>query len=514
MDPLRFGEEAIEPAGMDTALLEGEVDENGRARITGIVEDEETKARNEEAAARSAKRRGMRLMEDDPSRIPEEIRKDFFQDQCLVRVDASLYDGEYHPDEFIRPEDALTCKDDFDYVIPGLTLGDMGLLVAPGGVGKSSLAMYYAIKIAMGEGGLSRGGVLMIAAEDDEQSAKIRLREALQTYPVNTDPSSEDMNTLAKNLLIWPGSGKMCDVVSNNDTNSNRLQWKIYNSIEKHPWRDRPRLIIFDTLRRVAPIVENSNDEMSLFVQIMEKIARVTRTAVLVLHHASKSTVINGNAGVQQAARGGSALVDNARFCSHLLPMTAEEAEANKIDDNMRKKLVKYTVSKCNRGPTPPELWFMRMKNGVLVPTKAIKAEVNAPVEYGGNGMFWGIQSLDHKIRKMEAARTGAKESGPANRRPPKRDDSNVGGLLRNRPVGGQSPEASPETPGEEKSAITPDQVATPETRPEPVQQASPASAVPARDAAPETRQDLSMLALPAGSGEPAIGQIRQEKSE
>lgn len=513
MDPLRFGEEAIEPAGMDTALLKGEVDENGRARITGIVEDEEAKARNIEAAEKSARRRGMRLMEDDPSQIPEEIRRDFFQDQGLVRVDASLYDGEYHAEEFIRPQDALTCKDDFDYVIPGLTLGDMGLLVAPGGVGKSSLAMYYAIKIAMGEGGLTRGGVLMIAAEDDEQSAKIRLREALQTYPVNTDPSSEDINTLTKNLLIWPGSGKMCDVVSNNDTNSNRLQWKIYNSIEKHPWRDRPRLIIFDTLRRVAPIVENSNDEMSLFVQIMEKIARVTRTAVLVLHHASKSTVINGNAGVQQAARGGSALVDNARFCSHLLPMTAEEAEANKIDDALRKKLVRYTVSKCNRGPTPPELWFMRMKNGVLVPTKAIKTEVNAPVEYGGNaGFFWGVQSLDQKIRKMEAARTGVKE-GPETRRPPKRDDSNIGGLLRNRPIGGKSPEARPE-PAQETAPevkMSDAQGTSPEVKAEP---APGIQEKPEPENKPDNRQDLAILALPAGTEDPAIGLILQEKSE
>lgn len=530
MDPLHFGEEPIIPENMSCTSIEGEVREDGQAVITSSREVAYVPERPDgETATPASKRRGMRLSEAEPDDIPEDVRRDFFTDQGLVTIDASLYDEKYHEGEYIDPFEALAYKEDFDYVIPGLVRGDVGLLVSPGGAGKSSLAFYFALKVALGEGGLERGGVIMLNTEDDEKSAMIRMRDGLKTYPVDkADPGV--MDTLKRNLLVWPGSGKMCDIMSHDAQNANKLQWKIYNTIREHPWHDEPRLIVIDTLRRVAPIVENSNDEMSQFVKVVEKIARLTNCAILILHHASKTTVLNGNAATQQAARGGSALVDNARFCSHVLSVTQEDAEAAGIDDKDRKNMVKYSVSKCNRGPTPPPLYFQRMKNGCLVPCKAVQLEYPAQIEYGGTaGFFWGSDRLAASAMRVQNTREGT------NRRPAKRDDANIGGLIRNRPVGGNSQEqdARPETPGEGNPSVKADQMSAPEAMPAQAPEArtpdeqgaspeaKPEQATGLQDKAePEIKTkhrpdlDLSMLALPAGTEDPAIGLILQEKSD
>uniref|UniRef100_UPI0040460506 AAA family ATPase n=1 Tax=Providencia xihuensis TaxID=3342830 RepID=UPI0040460506 len=59
----------------------------------------------------------------------------------------------------------------FDYVLPNMVAGTVGAIVAPGGVGKSMLALQLAVQIAggpdlLGMGELMTGHVAYLPAED------------------------------------------------------------------------------------------------------------------------------------------------------------------------------------------------------------------------------------------------------------------------------------------------------------------------------------------------------------
>lgn len=93
----------------------------------------------------------------------------------------------------------------------------------------------------------------------------------------------------------------------------------------------KPKLVIVDTLSRVHAADENSNGEMSQVLARFEHVAQETGAGVLILHHVSKGAALNGLGDQQQASRGASAIVDNARFGATLTTLTEREAE--KLED-------------------------------------------------------------------------------------------------------------------------------------------------------------------------------------
>jgi len=87
----------------------------------------------------------------------------------------------------------------------------------------------------------------------------------------------------------------------------------------------------------------------------------------------------------QQAARGASALIDNARWCGYVARMTEDEAkrlsdrahDRQPIGDERRGYFVRFGVSKQNYDATPLDRWYMRHAGGVLVPVELYEASRN-----------------------------------------------------------------------------------------------------------------------------------------
>ena len=64
---------------------------------------------------------------------------------------------------------------------------------------------------------------------------------------------------------------------------------------------------------------------MAHLVSVLEHIAATTGAAVLYLHHVNKGSARDGQTDQQQAARGASALIDNARWCGYVAKMTSRK---------------------------------------------------------------------------------------------------------------------------------------------------------------------------------------------
>ncbi len=129
------------------------------------------------------------------------------------------------------------------------------------------------------------------------------------------------------------------------------------------------RLIVFDTLSRLHGTDENKTGEAKAVMRQLEFLAKTTGAGLLYLHHISKHAAMNGAGDAQQAARGSSAFVDDARYCSFLKGMTEEEAKKFGIDTDERAFYVRWNANKQNYSVPEPDRWFIRADGGVLLPT-------------------------------------------------------------------------------------------------------------------------------------------------
>jgi RecA-family ATPase len=262
---------------------------------------------------------------------------------------------------------------ELDFIWHGFLAGTVGALIAPGGTGKSFWALEAAMAVASGgvPGGdllgikpKYTGRVVYFAAEDPEVLLIHRVHALGQHIP----PAARD--AIAEKLVIEPIMGDGLDIMKEDHVKT-ILDY----------CRDT-RLIIFDTLSRIHALEENSNGDMSKLVTTLESIAKKTEASVLYLHHTSKSAALNGDGDKQQAARGASALVDNARWVGYLTKM--DEYEAEELSEHQisktpiledRRYFLKFGVSKQNYSEPLKEQWYRRVEGGVLQAVELCKAK-------------------------------------------------------------------------------------------------------------------------------------------
>ena len=269
-----------------------------------------------------------------------------------------------------------------DFVWPGFLAGTVGALVAPGATGKSFWALEAAMSIACSVAGgdllglapTHTGSVLYLAGEDPEP-ALIR-----RVHSIGKHLAADARAAIAEGLTLEPIMGLGFDVMN-------------ARQFERLVERGRgQRLIVLDTLSRIHQLEENSNGDMSKLIARLERLAASTGAAVLFLHHVSKGSARDGLADQQQAARGASALIDNARWCGYIARMTDEEAKRlsdhshgrQPVGIDRRGHFVRFGVSKQNYDATPLDRWYMRHAGGVLVP--AALHETSRNEEMGRDG--------------------------------------------------------------------------------------------------------------------------------
>lgn len=252
-----------------------------------------------------------------------------------------------------------------DFVLPGLLPGTFAMLVAPGGTGKSGLALETAISLALGRpvaGGLFPaalpGKVVFLAGEECDRLLAERLRAMVR-------PDEQADPNLYENLILLPMSGESCELVSDGRPTA------LFDELKA--LCDGARLIIIDPIRRMHGGDENSSSDMTRFVVIMEQLAKASGAAVMGLHHANRAS--SADAGSQHAARGSSALVDGARWQLNLSRMDEKSAAALMVSEAERPLYVAVDYAKTNYLPPRPRCWLKRQPGGgfalaALIPSK------------------------------------------------------------------------------------------------------------------------------------------------
>ncbi|MDO9332584.1 MAG: helicase RepA family protein [Pseudomonas sp.] len=277
-----------------------------------------------------------------------------------------------------------------DFIWPGFLVGTVGALVAPGATGKSFWALEAAMSVACGAtvecraaGGdlvglapRSAGRVVYLAGEDPEIALVGRI------HAIGQHLNQQARQAIAENLALEPIMGKRLNVMD--DRHLARV-------IE---FCTGARLIVLDTLSRIHSLDENSNGDMARLVATLEHVAASTGASVLYLHHVSKGSAREGQTDQQQAARGASALIDNARWCGFVAKMTEDEAkrlsdrsfDRQPIDNDRRRFFVRFGVSKQNYSTTPVDRWYSQHSGGVLLPVELTETRRDTGSGSGGKG--------------------------------------------------------------------------------------------------------------------------------
>lgn len=272
---------------------------------------------------------------------------------------------------------------DIDFVLPGFIAGTVGVLSAPGSSGKSWWALEALCAVA---GGLradlldlrpaAHGRVIYLCLEDLQIVLVKRLCKLREHF-------SDDVRALLlEQLHILPLAGQRIDM------RKDRVRdWLAGLCTDA-------RLCVVDTLSRVHDADENDNSEMSQLLSNFEFVSSRTGCAILLTHHVRKSGAGEGPA--QQAARGASALIDNARWAAALNGMTEAESDSlvdpdygpdplNPMRIGERKGwYVKYTVTKANYSPPQAgDVWYRRAEGGVLIPARLEPLARGPRAEFG-----------------------------------------------------------------------------------------------------------------------------------
>lgn len=258
-----------------------------------------------------------------------------------------------------------------DFIWPGFLAGTVGALVAPGATGKSYFTLEAAMSIACSVAGgdlvklapVHTGRVVYMAGEDPAPALIRRIHAIGQHLPLSARAA------IAENLTLEPIMGKRLNIMD--DQHLARVIEYCADS----------RLIVLDTLSRIHQLDENSNGDMAQLVGTLEYVAATTGASVLYLHHVNKGSAREGQTDQQQAARGASALIDNARWCGFVAKMTEQEAGGlsahsfNRVPiDDQRGCFVRFGISKQNYDVTPGDRWYQRHEGGVLLPVELCEA--------------------------------------------------------------------------------------------------------------------------------------------
>ncbi len=258
--------------------------------------------------------------------------------------------------------------------------GKCGLLVAPGGVGKTMALTQLALAIASGFDWLGREGgrqgysvpkpgkVLLVLGEEDREEAQRRLYAAAQNrqafaladaaetrvpegqkqyaVPITRDEvfAEERRAEAAARITLLTLAGIPCSFIDRAADRSSEPTWSRFldafrTKLEREAGEEGWRAIIIDPLSRFAGLdAETDNACATRFVQAIESLTTVKgHPGIVVSHHTAKVARSDKDFGADAAAaRGSSALVDGFRWVANLV----------RLGDGV----VRFGVSKSNYG--------------------------------------------------------------------------------------------------------------------------------------------------------------------
>lgn len=251
------------------------------------------------------------------------------------------------------------------------------LTVAPGGSGKTTLAMQEALSISTGinccaQEIVEQAPVWIFNNEDPIEELHRRIAAIAKYYGLS-------FSKLQENVFL--NSGRMKEdrllVADENHQRGKYVYEDNVEVIERSIKKYGIGLLIIDPFARCHFLNENDNSAMDLVADIFTGIADRQNCSINLVHHSRKLGKAEIMAGNADSIRGASSLVNAARIAHTLTTMTPSEAESFGLDLNEHVFYSRLDSAKNNlSAPTTEVDWFRKEsitiangeKRGVLTP--------------------------------------------------------------------------------------------------------------------------------------------------
>jgi hypothetical protein len=294
-----------------------------------------------------------------------------------------------------------------------LPAGVVGSVVAMGGTGKSFLMIQVSASVATGTPFLDTwesenpGEVLVLMAEDDEVELHYRIHRVAQTLD-NAYPGRNVCANIAQNIVVKSlvGESNLLTALSANRevTQTDRVARIIATGRQMK----NLKLIIVDPASRFRGGVENSAEDVTRFIEALERIrAAFPNVTLLVVHHTNKWSG-QAEEQTQGAARGSSAFSDAVRWQMNLAALNAKEAA--RVPAAERNLYLSATITKNNYGPPQAVVYLKRGDGGVLT-----KVSLEDAAGKKGAGILLRIVERVRNSEPMSADKFEAEFGGTTN---------------------------------------------------------------------------------------------------
>lgn len=220
------------------------------------------------------------------------------------------------------------------------------LIAAPGGVGKTSLGVSWALSLAVGRALTGdyvhrRCRVLIVTAEDGIDELSRRIHAARMHHGVTLDDS------IAVLCLVEPGGSdshvgvKLVEPDDSGQFVESAYVPRLIATARAH----RADVVIMDPFVKLSGAPENDNTASDQAMSAMSRWAISENVAILLLHHVSKGGMV---AGDMDKARGASAAVDAARIGLTMTTMSSDEASRMDVSEDDRLVTIRLDSGKAN----------------------------------------------------------------------------------------------------------------------------------------------------------------------
>jgi hypothetical protein len=235
--------------------------------------------------------------------------------------------------------------------------GIVGLTIAPGGYGKTSLLITNAIEMTTGRGLIGPApaeGPLRVAfwnAEDDDDETERRIAAACLRH--NIDPAD-----LRGRLFLGSRLAGKRRIASIDRKGNVSFDTAMLAEIERLTVEIGLDVLMFDPLIAFHRLPEADNTAMEMLIKdSFGELAVRTNCCVELAQHTRKASPGQHGAFTSDDSRGAGAIVNASRSARILNRMTAEEAEVPKIAPEDRRYYLRVSRDKSNLAPAGKATW-------------------------------------------------------------------------------------------------------------------------------------------------------------
>lgn len=216
--------------------------------------------------------------------------------------------------------------------------GEVTMIPAPGGVGKSSTLLVMLLSMATGRSLLGRETygkhkVMLWSGEDGRVEINRRLLAAMKHYNITSEDIGDRLHvvthddlplTMAQEHQGQQAAGQPTIGINKTDVDY-LIGYMVSNGIE---------IASFDPLVEAHQLDENSNAHAHVVMQAFKRVALMADAAIILVHHVGKGSLRDDSKGdPADAARGATAFINAARVSIALKQMSLADAGSFRIDN-------------------------------------------------------------------------------------------------------------------------------------------------------------------------------------